>query len=248
MPSGATGTVTFSSNGVTLGTATISNGTATLTTSALPAGTNSISGSYSGNANYTAATSAAVSVIITVPSANLAAPTASPNSASYGTSVTLTQAVPTGATGVVTFTASGTVLGTAPIVNGVATFTTTSLAGGNNSITGTYAGNSSVSGGTSAPATVTITPAMLSLSPVTSSPAATTYNTPITLTQLLPQRHYRHGHLYLRLADTRHRAHPQRRRHPAEHLPPGRQQHGHRLLRGQQQLHICDFHLQPHRG
>ena len=56
-----TGTVSFFNNGNPLGTATLVNGTATYSTP-LPLGSNSITASYSGDTNFTAATANAVSV------------------------------------------------------------------------------------------------------------------------------------------------------------------------------------------
>lgn len=63
----ATGTVTFLSGGATLGTATLSSGTASLNTSSLPAGTDTITASYSGDANFTSSSSSAVSITIIAP-------------------------------------------------------------------------------------------------------------------------------------------------------------------------------------
>jgi len=60
-----TGTVTFSNGATTLGIALLDpTGVANFTSTRLPVGTNSISSSYSGDANYAAATSTAVSVAI----------------------------------------------------------------------------------------------------------------------------------------------------------------------------------------
>ena len=71
---------------------------------------------------------------------------ASPNPAIFGSPVTLTATVsPSSATGTVTFYDGTTVLGIAPVSNGVATFTTTLLASGVGSLTARYEG-----GGTTA--------------------------------------------------------------------------------------------------
>jgi hypothetical protein len=61
---GETGTVTFYDGTTVLGTATISGGVATLVISALGPGTHSITAVYNGDANFTAATSAPVSLTI----------------------------------------------------------------------------------------------------------------------------------------------------------------------------------------
>ena len=52
-----TGTVTFLSNGTSIGTGTVTNGVATLTTSALPAGTDNLTASYGATTDYAASTS-----------------------------------------------------------------------------------------------------------------------------------------------------------------------------------------------
>jgi hypothetical protein len=64
VPSGATGTVTFVDGTTVLGTATIIGNTASLTTSALGVGTHSIIANYSGDTNFTAANSVALSLVV----------------------------------------------------------------------------------------------------------------------------------------------------------------------------------------
>jgi autotransporter-associated beta strand protein len=60
-----TGTVDFfNSSGTDLGTGTVSNGAATLTVSTLPIGKESITAVYSGDANFSQATSGAISVVV----------------------------------------------------------------------------------------------------------------------------------------------------------------------------------------
>ena len=50
--SGATGTVTFSYNGTSIGSASVSDGQATLTTATLPVGTGSVSSTYGGDTDF----------------------------------------------------------------------------------------------------------------------------------------------------------------------------------------------------
>jgi hypothetical protein len=57
-----TGSVTFSTGATTLGTSSIASGSATFTTSSLPIGSAQIAATYSGDANYTASTSAVSTV------------------------------------------------------------------------------------------------------------------------------------------------------------------------------------------
>ena len=58
--SSETGTMTFYSGSTAIGTTTVSGGSATLTTTSLAAGSQSITAAYSGDANYGAATSSAI--------------------------------------------------------------------------------------------------------------------------------------------------------------------------------------------
>jgi hypothetical protein len=59
-----TGSVVFSENGASLGTGTLSGGVATLTLATLPGGTHVITAVYSGDNNFNATTSAAVSEVV----------------------------------------------------------------------------------------------------------------------------------------------------------------------------------------
>lgn len=65
--SGATGTVNFKNGSTTItgcGTQVVSSGFATCSTSALPAGTNSVTGVYSGDTNYSGSTSSTLNYVI----------------------------------------------------------------------------------------------------------------------------------------------------------------------------------------
>ena len=129
LPADATGTVTFDDGATTLGTRNISGGVATLLTISLTAGTHSITAQYGGDGNYNGAVSPPLSQV-----GNLATPpitlTSSPNPSTVGTSVNFRAALPTDATGTVTFLDGATVLGTGTIDFGVATLATSSLTGG----------------------------------------------------------------------------------------------------------------------
>jgi hypothetical protein len=93
-----TGTVSFFNNGSPLGTATLANGTATYSTTALPLGSNVVTFTYSGDANFTANTAASANgtntVIVSAPiPLDFALTMASPSSAlsgNYGQSVQVT--------------------------------------------------------------------------------------------------------------------------------------------------------------
>jgi hypothetical protein len=103
-----TGTVSFFNNGNPLGTATLANGTATYST-ILPLGNNSITASYSGDTNFTAATASAVSVTVAMNVLNITAANAT---RVYGTpNPTFTGSI-TGAQSGDTFTESFTTTAT----------------------------------------------------------------------------------------------------------------------------------------
>jgi hypothetical protein len=135
VPTGVTGTVTFSNGSTTLGTATIVSGVATITVPSLPVGTDPITATTSGDANNNPATSTPTIVTVTMPTPTLVAPIVSSNNLAPNTPVTITEPIPTGVTGPVSFYDGTTLLGTATVVNGAATLTVPSLPLGSNPIT-----------------------------------------------------------------------------------------------------------------
>jgi autotransporter-associated beta strand protein len=160
-----TGTVTFLNGAAMLGTASLdANGNASLAT-ALPVGTNSITAQYSGDSSFASSTSAAVTQIVSqvtpASSVTLSASMINPgaftavqftaNITSAGSAVT---GIPTGA---VVFFANGVVIGSATLDgNGNGSFSTSSLAVGNDTITAVYQGDSNFSGSTSTPLSLTV--------------------------------------------------------------------------------------------
>jgi hypothetical protein len=117
---------------------------ATLSPSTLAVGTHSITARYSGDANYTADTSAAVPVTVNQ-AASATALTSSANPSFAGESLTLTANVtspgPT-PTGNVTFTSGSTTLGTVALSGGSATYATSSFTTtGPQTITVSYSGD-----------------------------------------------------------------------------------------------------------
>jgi hypothetical protein len=142
-----TGTVTFYDGATTLGIGTLTNGVATFQTSALALGTHSsITAVYAGDGNYLTSTSAALSQTVNVDATTVTI-TSSANPSTFGKAVTFTITVKAAApgsgtpTGTVTIKDGTTVLGTVSLVNGVAKFTTSSLAVGSHNITATYNGD-----------------------------------------------------------------------------------------------------------
>ncbi len=138
----------------------------------LPAGQNSISASYGGDASFKPSSSTAVSVTIAKGSTTTSL-TSSSSSVGQGSSVTLTATVNTNSfgdapSGTVTFFSGTNQLGSAPafggfnpqtgIVNATASLTTSQLPNGQDSITAQYDGDQNYSVSTSAAITVTVQP------------------------------------------------------------------------------------------
>ena len=140
--SAPTGQVTLTSGSTTLAQLTLSNGTASYSTSALPAGSNAIVASYSGDNSYSASQGNTTAV---VQSPTLTSLSSSSNPATQGQSVTFTATVTSsGGTpiGSVTFTDGSTVLvSNVTVTSGVATFSTSSLATGSHSIVASFTGS-----------------------------------------------------------------------------------------------------------
>jgi N-acetylneuraminic acid mutarotase len=145
--------VTFLSGTTTLGTAQLSSGVASLNSTALPAGTDSISAVYGGDANFAGSTSTAVSQVVSKATSSTTL-TSSLNPSRFRQSVNLTATV-TGqyggtATGTVTFSNGSTTLGSVSLSGGSAVLATTAaLPQGTDSITAVYGGDSNFTGSTS---------------------------------------------------------------------------------------------------
>ncbi len=154
-----TGKVTFSDGASALAVGDVdATGTATYTTSALTIGSHIMGLTYGGDSNYSKA-NASVIQTITGADTNIGL-TASANPAVYGSPVTFTAKVASNggaATGVVTFNDDGTAIGTGTLdANGVATFTTTKLKAGTQSIVATYAGDGKASTSSSVPLSLVV--------------------------------------------------------------------------------------------
>ena len=147
------GTVAFTwtdgSRVFSIGTATLdSSGVATLTMPNLNAGPYALTATYKGDVNNLGSSSAVLNqtVLQTTSSASI---TSSPNPSVQGQAVTFTAKISSPTvmpTGPVTFAAGTTVLGTAQLTGGKATFTTTSLPAGSTVIKVTYNSSSNVKG------------------------------------------------------------------------------------------------------
>ena len=132
-----TGSVTFSFGAATLGTVTLdATGAASLSTTLLPAGTDTITAAYSGDANYLSA-SAAIQELVTLIATSTTL-TSTPNPSYLAQAVTLTStstAAGSPAKGTVTFYDGQTPLASLASNNGSATFTLSTLAVGQHTLT-----------------------------------------------------------------------------------------------------------------
>lgn len=153
------GDVTFYNGGVALETRPLSAGVATLTLSGLAAGSYDLTASYSGADDFGGSTST-----ILVQSVDQAMTTivltSSANPSTFGQAVTFTAQLqsPAGVPeGTVTFSADGVALGSAPLDNGIARYTTSQLGAGSFSIVARYEGSADYVASSSAPLVQAVT-------------------------------------------------------------------------------------------
>jgi len=156
-----TGTVTFSNGSATLGTATLSGGSATISTATLTVGVHSIKAVYSGDANFSGS-SGSLNQTVNQASTTLEL-SSSANPSTFGEAVTFTAAITPQfggqVSGTVTFNDGSAALGSAPVSNNAASFTTSTLAVGSHSITAVYGGDVNFTGSTSAALSQVVTKA-----------------------------------------------------------------------------------------
>ncbi|MDP9933620.1 Ig-like domain repeat protein, partial [Variovorax paradoxus] len=139
------GTVSFYNGTQLLGTAALVNGQANLSVSQLPVGTDALIAVYSGDASN--ATSVGSVSQLVKQAATATTLTASATSVTQGQPVTLTAQVAGAApSGLVTFFAGTAFLGTASVVNGVATFVAGYLPVGTSVLQASYAGDANNAG------------------------------------------------------------------------------------------------------
>ena len=157
-PAGATGTITFLDGATILGSGILNSGQATLTTSTLIVGSHPITVSYGGDTNNNPATSVTLTQIVNKATPVIPPPAVSSSNPIVNTPVTITETVPPGVTGTITFSNGTTPIGTAPIVGGVATITVSNLPIGADPITATTSGDTNNNPATSSPTVVTVIP------------------------------------------------------------------------------------------
>jgi hypothetical protein len=182
------GSVTFKDGSTLLGSGTLTSaGTATFTTAALGVGSHSITASYAGTTGFAASPSSTLTETIKqiATSTTLTTSTASPV---FGQAVTLTATVKVASpstvtpTGTVTFKNGSTLLGTGAVGSGgVASFTTTSLPVGSDSLTASYAGTTNLAADVSAAMPETVKQAATT-DTLTSSAASAVFDQTVTFT------------------------------------------------------------------
>jgi len=173
-----TGTVTFLNGGTAIaGCSNVtqaSNQKATCSTSTLPLGSNSITASYSGDADDASAVSAALLQNVLQPTTVVL--TVTPNPAVVTTNVTLTATATTATgtpTGAITFYDGTTPIGSANLLTGgVASFSTTTLAVGTQVLSAQYAATGNDAAATSNSVNEVIQPATTTTTLTSSNPTA----------------------------------------------------------------------------
>ena len=156
-----TGTVTFIDGSTQIGSGTVNNGVASFTTSSLTVGSHAISAVYSGDANFPSASSAILAQVIAVrQSPTTLTITSGLQTVLLQNPVTFTATIGSIATGTptgsVNFLDGSTLIGTATVVNGVASFTTTALGVGAHTISAAYGGDLNFAPSTSGTVTETV--------------------------------------------------------------------------------------------
>ncbi len=140
IPAAASGTVTFLDGGAVIGSGALVNGTTALSLSTLTGGSHVLTAFYAGDATDAPSTSAPV--LQSVTSSTSIALVATPKATVLGQTLTLSASiVPPSATGTVTFYDEAVILGSAPVLNGQALFTTSALTAGSRTLEARYTGD-----------------------------------------------------------------------------------------------------------
>jgi hypothetical protein len=194
------GTVTFYSNGVSIGTASVSNGVAVLMPHLNVVQTDSITASYAGNSNFIgSSTSLAVSVTVqqsattlTLQICNYTTTWVCPaTTSSYGGEIMVTATLsPSSVNGggnsdgeTITFYNNGTVYSTATLGGGAATLNLDQIPAGSYSFTASYLGDTSfIASSTTSASLMTVAKVTPSMTLGVSPTGTNTYGQPVYLT------------------------------------------------------------------
>eukprot|EP01037_Dinobryon_pediforme_P015739 gene15739-15893_t len=143
LANGATGTITFYEDGVSLGSASVASGGASFTTAALTAGSHAFSAVYSGDTNYLTNTTS-LAILVKVIPAGFTLSSSSGATATVGDTPLLTASgLASAATGTVTFYEDGVSIGSGTVSSGSASFTAASLTAGSHNFSAIYSGDNS---------------------------------------------------------------------------------------------------------
>jgi hypothetical protein len=156
-PAAATGTVTFYNGSTAIGTANVNSGVATLTTAFSSSGKISLKAVFNANSSYESSTSNIVSLFVTGVTPDTVVLQATPSSVIIGYSATLTATItPSAATGTISFYDGSVLIGSAPVVVGIATLSNVFMSAGSQSLTAVYSGDTTYISTTSSPVTLTV--------------------------------------------------------------------------------------------
>jgi hypothetical protein len=149
--SAVSGSVTFTDGSTVLATVPLSGGKASFDASTLAVGAHTITASYSGAATDAASTSSPLDEVVTaIPTAVTLTSSANPSTLNQAVTFTATVSESGGTpSGTVTFSDGGSTLAQVALVNGVASYTTSSLTLGTHPITASYGGSATESASTS---------------------------------------------------------------------------------------------------
>lgn len=180
-PAVATGTVTFYDGSTPVDSAVVVDGVAVRTLARLHVGVHPLTARYSGDACFPATTAGPVSQTV-LALASATALSADPNPAPCGYPTTLTATVtPYPAGGIVSFYDGATLLGTAGLVQGQASFAAALGSTGLHSVHASYGGDATYAMSTSPPVGVTVSLALPSVI-LQASPSTVPLGQPVTLT------------------------------------------------------------------
>ncbi|WP_435011947.1 Ig-like domain repeat protein (plasmid) [Tundrisphaera lichenicola] len=182
------GSVTFYNGSTPIGSYNLtgnsgSSSVASVTLSSLDAGTLAITASYSGSPNFLVATSPAITEVVSPASTSTSLTTAN-SQVFFGepqTLVATVNVVAPGAgtpTGKVDYFDGSNLLGSAPLINGVATLTTTGISQGSRRLTASLAASNNFLGSTSSPVSILVIES--STSAVLTGPGASVVGQPVT--------------------------------------------------------------------
>jgi sugar lactone lactonase YvrE len=181
------GSVTFFDGATAIGSGVLANGTASFTTATLTAGSHTLTATFTGDTNHATSTSLSIAEQIVQNSAIALASSANP--APSGAMVVFTARVsgPTSTmpTGSITFTDSGTTLGSVTVdATGAASLSSSTLAVGTHTVTAGYTGDPNFAAVTSVPLLQTIQNSSTQIA-LTASANPSTYATPLTFTAVI---------------------------------------------------------------